>query len=594
MLSEDWLRQFILEQKEAYSKRGKTEPKDEVYCLSKKQYERIVVHAEDGRYPEELFEERAPNQTDVEKKYLRKNYKTITLPVWERFLSVLSRIWSDQNWSISYQDNDHKVYLEEEYPVYGSLESYFKDVITTMKELDNNGVIALRFYESEKAEDITTLQVSERELLNPIVKYFKYDRIAAFKEGQYCAVVTDINSKVSFNNKIVEEGLVIDIYDENTIYRAYQIGKKVDYDFEVVTYYTHNLGYLPVKKLNGKAVQVDSDVFYKSAFISAVPSLDQALLDDSYLTASKAKCAFPRGWEYTSECDFKNEEGNSCVNGIIRTIDGDKVCPSCHGTGIKRPSILGVHQIKIPENGTQLPIPAGAPFGFVEPGITTLEFLRKEIQNAISNAASILNIDLSNSDVKGSETALGKQIDREELFAFIKRISDQLFELFEFSVNTIILVRYGDNAQLPTVMYPRTFSIRSDSDITDEISEAKTAGLPNIVIKRLVEEWGNVRFSDNADNSKIIEIIYYTDRLWGMSPEDILKAKAVNAVASWEIILHDSMDYFIKKAMESDANFLSKSLEEQSNVLVLMAKAKADEIAPKAVNVDTILSNANA
>lgn len=592
MLSEEWLKYFALEQKERFSK--KKEDKDEVYCLSKKQYERISIHAEDGKYPEELFAERAPNQTDVEKNYLKKNYKTITLPVWERFLSVLSRIWTDQNWSITYTDEEQKKYLEEEYPIYGSLETYFKDVITTVKELDNNGVIALQFYQKEtELTDVTILQVNERELLSPIIKYVKFDKIIDYDEGLYAAIITDEKSPVSFNNKTVNEGLIIDIYDEVSIYRMYQIGKKVDYDFEIVEYYRHDLGYLPVKKLNGKAVQVESGVFYKSAFISAVPSLDQALLDDSYLTASKAKCAFPRGWEYTSECDYKNEQGNQCINGLIRTDDGDKVCPSCAGTGIKRPSILGVHQIKIPENGQPLAVPSGAPFGFVEPGVTTLEFLRNEIQKAITNAASILNIDLSNSDVKGSETALGKQIDREELFAFIKRISDQIFDLYEFSVNTIVKVRYGLDSDLPKIVYPRTFSIRSDSDITTEISDAKVAGLPNIVIKRLVEEWGSVRFSDNVDNSKIIEIIYYADRLWGMSPDDILKAKAVGAVAAWEIILHDSMDYFIKKSIELNPEFLSKSLEEQSNELVLMAKAKADEITPKSVNVDTILASAN-
>jgi len=571
----------------------------EVYVKSIEQLERIRIHSEIDLFPESLFINRAPNQTEVEFKYIKANYKSVTLPVWQQFQSAQSRIWGDQNWKIEYNGNDDaKQYLENDYPVYGSHEVFFKDVITTTKEKDNNGAAVLKIdipylpFKNERGENVYPV-ISDRDMLTPTTYYYSCDKIIGFKEDVYGVVLTNSNSPIQRGNKTLDEGLVFDIYDKNFIYRAFQFGKQEDFTFELIEYIKHDLNRLPFKKLNGLAVQMQDEVFYQSSFISAVDSLDKCVLDDSYLMASKAKCAYPKEWEYASECDYTNDEGNKCVGGVILHEGSSSNCPSCAGTGKQRPGILGIKQIKISEYGTQQNVPT-PPGGFYGPDLNPLIFLSDQIDKNLGKAASILNIDISNSNVKGSDTALGKQIDREEQFAFIKRISDQTFQLFEFFTNVLIEVRFGKGSQLPSITYPRTFALRNDADLTTEIAQAQLAGLPDGTIKKLTKDYYETRFGTDVDQQKIIDLMFATDRLMGLSNDDILKKLASGTVAGWEDILHTSAEMFIDQLIDEDNNFLEKSLKDQKTLLYQMAKDRYTDINPARVNVDNVLANANA
>lgn len=571
----------------------------EVYVKSIEQLDRIRIHSEIDLFPESLFINRAPNQTEVEFKYIKANYKSVTLPVWQQFQSAQSRIWGDQNWKIQYNGNDDaKQYLENDYPVYGSHEVFFKDVITTTKEKDNNGAAVLKIdipylpFKNERGENVYPV-ISDRDMLRPATYYYSCDKIIGFKEDVYGVVLTNANSPIQRGSKTLDEGLVFDIYDKNFIYRAFQFGKQEDFTFELIEYIKHDLNRLPFKKLNGLAVQMQDEVFYQSSFISAVDSLDKCVLDDSYLMASKAKCAYPKEWEYTSECDYRDETtGNACIAGVVQTNEGSHTCPSCAGTGKQRPGILGIKQIKISEYGNQQNVPT-PPGGFYGPDLNPLIFLSDQIDKNLNKAASILNIDISNSNVKGSDTALGKQIDREEQFAFIKRISDQTFQLFEFFTNVLIEVRFGKGSQLPSITYPRTFALRNDADLTTEIAEAQLAGLPDGAIKRLQKDYYETRFGTDVDQQKIIDLTYSVDRLNGLSNDDIIKKIATGTVAKWEDILHTSIEIFIEKLISKNNNFLDLSLDQQEASLISLAKAKDLEINPALMSIDSVLGAAN-
>ena len=200
-----------------------------VYVKSIDQLERIRIHSEIDLFPESLFIKRAPNQTEVEFQYIKANYKSVTLPVWQQFQSAISRIWGDQNWKIDYKGNDEaKKYLEDNYPVYGSHEVYFKDVITTIKEKDNNGVVVLKIelpylpFKNEVGEKIYP-SISDRDILSPVSYYYSCDKVIGFQEDVYGIVLTNSKSPIQKGNKTTDEGLVFDIYDKDVIYRAFRL-----------------------------------------------------------------------------------------------------------------------------------------------------------------------------------------------------------------------------------------------------------------------------------------------------------------------------------------------------------------------------------
>lgn len=562
----------------------------DLYTLSVVQKRRIEVHAEDGVFPYELFANRAPNQTDEEKQYIESNYKTITLPVWQAFQSLLNRIWVDQNWKIDYNEQDEiQKYFETEYPVYGNVYDFFKSVVTSQKEIDNNGLIVVKpFYiPTEEVDGVTV--VNDREYIKTHAFYYGSETILAFEESKYALVLCHSKSKVEYKGRESYDGVVMYLYDDNNIYKINQVGRKLDWDFEIEIFYTHGLGYMPAWKLNGRAKQVGKDVFYQSVFISAVANLDQALLDNSYLTAKKAQVAFPHKWEYVSDCEYIDANGGQCLGGKISYDSVTYQCPSCKGTSNKA-SVMGVTQIEMPTQFDASKSAIAPPFlGFVEPSTENLKFLRDEINNYLHNGAMMLNLDISNKVVKGSETATGDAIDREETFTMLKGISDQIFALFYKSMKAMTQMQFGLDTTLPSITPPRVFELRKDTDISSEIISLKTAGMPDVIIVQAIKEYMNIRFSLNIDSQKILNLSTYSDRLLTLSPDDILKKKVSNTVAGWEDILHTSMYSIISVAISENKSFLDLSIEQQNEIIIKKAKDIYLEINPPAINIDNVL-----
>lgn len=570
----------------------------EVYKDSVDYYERISVHAEIGKFPDAIFKTRAPNQSVEEFEYMKANYETTTYPIWTRFLGVLNRMWNDQNWSILWTSKDTviegKEYLETKYPIYGSLEAYFKSIFTKDKVKDANGVICHKPYRLPiKQDEEGNLSIDDTKLIDYVAVIYNSPQVIGFQDSEYALIELCEKSVVDFGGSKQKIGKVFEFYDEFNIWRIVQIGKKIDYKFDVLLYWEHNLGYLPVKKLGGEAIPKENEILYQSKFMAAIGPMNLVLLDSSYLQAAKAGHAFPHKWEYVDECDYNNGM-SSCIEGRILTADGKETnCPSCQGTGKRnRSSPLGVTQVKAPNansGGDKISAPF---FGWESPDPTILNFLRSEIEKNSQIALSILNLNVSDSDVKGSETALGKKIDREEMMSAIQGESDEVFSHYEFSNKCILQMRHGLDVELPSISYPKTFSIRSEADLTEEIGFAKEKGLPDVVIRKLIFEYMATRFNSQDETEKAFKLAAITDRLLTLSSLEIANKKLSHAIANWQDILHTCIYSFIEE-LAIDPKFFEKDITEQRKILIKMAKDMDAEINPSAMNVDAILADVN-
>lgn len=600
----------IVESKIEIYKQAETKKKQpeftEVYCDSVDYYERISVHSEIGKFPNKLFNNRAPNQSEAEAEYIKSTFKTTTFPIWERFMGSISGIWNPQNWSIKWNsetpisvgDETPQKYLETDYPVYDSLEQYFKSIVTPVKQKDANGLLVHKpYYVPVKINDANEVIIDDSQRVKPIACIYNSPQIWDYFQGEYALVLLNEKSNVSFGGGMQKCGLVFEFYDDTNIWRIVQTGKKSDYQFQYFIYWSHNLGYLPAQKLKGRPLQKEDDILFQSPFMSAIELMDDVLLDDSYLRIIKAGHAFPHKWEYVDDCEYQNENG-MCINGrVMLDYAGEGLkehdCPKCHGTGkAKSSSPLGVYQVKAPnrsdDTSKDMQIP---PFGWVAPDPAIMEFLRKEINENSEKALSLLNLS-SKTDVKGSETALGKMIDRQEKESFIHPIIHETFDLFEFSIKCIDDMRYGvDAVEMPVINQPKTSSVQTVAELTAEIASAKQQGLPDIALRNLLLEYLNTRFQTDERVNKSVDLTFYVDRLVSLTSLEIAQKKNSGSVANWEDILHTSIYTFIADALLKDPKFFDKTTEEQGLVLIEMAKTKDAEINPKKLNPDQIILN---
>ena len=561
------------------------------YNYAARMYDSILPHSRSDVYPEHLLSVRAPNQTDAQANYIKENYKATTLSVFEDFKSTISRAFADQNWSIRYNgevdprfgEETFQQYVNNEIEKFGSLEMFIKNMLPTLKLVDANGIIAIF------PEDIYTDDdgVVSNELIRPMPEYYNCKNIVGQEFGSYYLVITDDYSVVKAGSKNERSGIILELYDKEAIYRIEQTGKKSDLTFgEPYVVFQHNLGYVPAIKLMGSPQLIGDEIAFQSPFITAVPLLDQVILDESYLQMSKATSAFPFMVALGEICEFTDKEGNRCNDGqIFDPINGGyRTCGSCSGSGVKsRFSPTGMLLIKpktsISEGDTGL---SGEYLKFVSPPMETLNFLRTEIEQQMAKSRRILH--LPSSDESGTigeaSTATGSLNKLRSLYAFIKPISDQLFTIYEFCLVTIGRMRYGELFGGVNLVYPTSFDISTPSDYLAVISEGVKAGVPpSITFSNVYNYIRAIHYTDD-ETSAIYDLIINADELLLMSNADVLARLASGTVEKWQDVLHNSAPQLIMELIrdfipsEGQTSFLALPMSDKIRLLQEKAAEK--------------------
>jgi hypothetical protein len=533
---------------------------------------RLRIHSDYDAFPEKLFREKAPNELPHEFNYRKNIYKPITVPYFHKAVNIAGRVWNRQNYEVRFEDASQERYFNEDYPRFGSLENYFQQIVGFMTLTDPNAVLAIMPTDLQYFEDGTFNDTIET---TPVAHCFHSKRVWGWKEGDYAFLKADYGSEVEHGRTKTDDGLVFYIFDKNEIQIAKQIGKKGDYEFEIGLYYRHNLGYLPCTRLGGISVQEHGDYYFQSFYTPAIPALDQAVCDFSTLQMSKFSHAFLQKWEYVDECDKCNGSGQ-----IEEALGFEEkvaiACSNCGGSGSKRMfGPMSVYQVQTPnrfttEVETKVNIP---PAGFIELDPQILDFLNKQVITNIQMAFELLSIDVMNNEkISGRETATGKAIDREELYSFLLRFANTIFADYEFAMDTIGRMRYGDAWKMPAVRYPQNFEMRTDAELTAEIKLA-----PTFSKAMLAQQYLDTRFPIQEEKSAIMKLSVQVDPFFNLETRDVLALVASGIAPKWKAIMHFELESLIKEALSENEEFLTLTLAEQKAVLIEMAKKLVPE-----------------
>lgn len=555
----------------------------DLYTQSVNMANAIAVHAVKGTFADKLFLERSPNQTEAEFKYIKANYKQYTLPVFIDLLSTTSRIFADNNWSIAWTKNDEiKNYISSEIPMYGSLESYMKYIALPNKLIDANSFIAVRPYElplmDAEIEGMKVKVIDPSIKYTPVPVYFKSSQVIYYDYAEEYLFLSSEKSIVTFNGKEEKSGSVYEWYTPKAVYFIKQKGKKTDNLFDVIEYLQYET--IPVIQLKGSPSLVGEEILWQSPFIYAVDLLDTCLTNENWLQASVNKCVYPHVVMYGEACTF-TQDNAVCNDGVLINSENgvQKTCPKCHGSGLKsRLSQVGTILLN-PSTKTESGDSAMTqkPLEFISPETGALDFIVNKIARDEERARKILHIQTSNTSVKGSEnmTATGIAIDVKTMFSFIKPISDQLFDVFQFVMARMVEQRFSNADEIPVLSYPKTFDFKSPEDYLKEISDAIANNLPPSFIQYVLMNYINSIYGDSDKTIAVFSLIMESDRLFGMSQDEInMKLSKVTAT-KWEDILHTSAVFFINKLLLSDAKFLDKDMKTKIELVQNEAKEVA-------------------
>lgn len=543
------------------------------------EHQAILVHAERALFPEKLFSDPMPNQTEEEFEYYRNNYKNTTRPVFMDYVSVTSRPFHNSNWSISYnEDEDFKEYVEN-MPVHGSLENFMKFVLPAIKAKDAEGVIATKPFripttENQEGETI----IAENELTEPIPFYYTVEQVISY-DFDHALIELFEKSIVFEGNRKLRAGFVYEFYDDTAIYRIVQVGQRIEYTFEIQAIFIHGCERLPVHKLKGVPVYNEDHILWQSPFLYAVPNLDLVLINQNNLQAVINKCVYPYRIMLGDRCEFQDKDHNQCHNGLI-SVEGheDKTCPQCNGSGLRsRVSKVGEMLFAVPERDDSTEASISQPLmQYVSPSIDTPQFLRNEIGENETRAKQILHLSTTNQKAQPRQdiTATAKAIDLKSQAAFVSTISEQDFDIYKEVLVDIGCIRFGNNFTKPTLRTPITFDFSTEADYVARLKEAAEANADPIVIKQILIQFLETIYFTEGRQAKVLNLIEKTDSLMGLKPETIALKIARGTAEKWQDVLHCSPTTLIDELILDKENFLEQDFKAQQDQLIALATSK--------------------
>lgn len=588
----------------------------ETYELGVKYMRAIHNHAEvTAGYPYELFEHRAPNMDEREEEYMRKNFKQTTLPVYMDYKATRMRSFIDNNWYMEYQKDEQKYidagvtlqeYLEHGIRVFGSLENYVKNSLCHVRDIDGNGVVAVKPYRVTYKANGEVIPFDDSMLYEPQPYYYRCDQVVLKEFDAFYLIQMDEKSMIEHGGYQKQKGYIFEFYDDDAIWIIRQTGKFVDYQFEYEIYFKHEEGVIPCHELMGVPQVIENKVVWQPPFLFAVPLLDLALMNSNYMNGSISNTMYPYRIILGSTCeyDYKDSSGqiSRCNHGNVfdAELGHDIECPSCKGFGLKnRISPLG--DLIINPGSTLSPGDVGQVMAnaikFVSPDPSSLIFVRENIAANEDKARDILH--LKNTTAKNALTAEEIRKDQKAMDAFLRPISDQDFTLFEFITDRIGWQRYGEDYKKVYFSYPNSFDQKTQADYIAEIEASQKAGLPTVMIESLVYSFLQTLFYNEQETVNVFKLIKETDRFLCLSNDDIYVKLNNGTAEKWESILHDSARFFIEELIEEHKNdvaaetsvcvypsvcnvetgFFTNPFEAQREMLIEKAKAKAAEIA---------------
>lgn len=558
------------------------------------QHHKVAVHSELDCFPYELLKTKAPNQSAEEWEYQMGLYESYTNSTWGRAKNKTKIIANEQNYAIDGWDDEQKKYFFEDYPQYHSLIDFFFDIVRDRKIDYPNEVLVIEpeFIPGEYDEE-GNFKPDQSEMIRPVAVIKKEKDIIDYIDNEYLLVLSEDDMEYYVAGNEYHNGLKFHFYDKDRIIEIKQNGfdKYHVPTFDYIVVYEHNWGWLPARKLQGKPVKNDDGrILYHSPFADAIPDLNDVIRMSATRSMSVNKLAYPIIIAVVDPCNYSDlASGARCNGGKIMNSTGSfGVCPQCNGTGKQsNHSPTGVYEVVArTQNGLGDNIlPMTPPVQFAAPSSEILEYLGNIIEEKKKSAFW----HLFESEDANAATATGKELEKEEFISFLIQFSNELFSLMAFTIEAIGYMRYGSEFVMPSITKPKSFSLKTNADITAEIGEAKKQGLPSIYTERLITESNATRFNTSPTSEAELDLTFRIDRLWNL---DSLTIRAMIGVTCTKLdaIIHDSISTFIKNAQADNDNFWELDFEAQKAIIMGYANIEASKLTTVAGAAQDILN----
>jgi hypothetical protein len=465
--------------------------------------ETMFIHTR-GKNPGEILTRRRPNEDDDVKKYRLAIYEPITKGSMNRAIDKLFRIFAGANFSISVSD-ELNTYLSEQKFSGQYFYSYIQKYVVRRMIEDPNGFLVWIPVGDGLTNPATKVDVEPVLIMSNEIKVLDDNVITWESENE--------KSMVRVNGKMVESGQIYYSLTDTGFYKYIQFGQKHENKFETFLIYEHNIGMVPAVILGG---DYTDENFFDSYFSAFIPFANEAIRQYSDWASVMTTSAFPYREEMAETCSAKG-----CRDGVVYNSENDEHerCGVCKGAGkvISR-SPFGVFMRE--KGNAAMGVDSGSSepmLRFISPAVDIIEYSGNAWETLLKKAEQSLHLNV----IDESQSGIAKQIDREDSFSQLTKISNNIFdEIIYKSLLFIEAYRNVIEPVAPVIVKPISFSMKTETDLIAEITTLTDKNAPVAFLVESTKDLARKRFSGNKSVTRMVEILVSYDPLFNIKTAD--------------------------------------------------------------------------
>lgn len=488
---------------------------------------------------ENLLMNRHPREHELTRNWRFSQYKPLTKAPFNQIIEVIiGAIFQDSNYHIDIQNEDDNRYIwSNSFEGYDLIGWYANIGIPNIME-DPNGLIIRMpvrpYYEqSEGKVEIGIYFIKSIDII-------WYDgNVLVFRKNGYAYYV---DSKVIFRLTKIEEK------------------KWVLAGQDISGYYAHMLGKLPVDVAGGVW---NTQGFYDSYLDKAKAPADDYICSYSAEQMVDKEASHPfiiMANEECKECDATgkiSQECDDCPDQDYELVD----CPKCKGKGTT--SISPGDRLTAKKEDMQYDL---VKIVNTDVAINTYHHDKNnDIYERILQALQLQKVDKA-------QSGTAKAIDEENLYKFISKVSNHLFDTSIYnSVHDIIAYRnigvvngVVRPVTLPfTVQKPTQFQILTAADLLSEFKTGTESKMPAFIRGQMITEYIDKKYAGDEVMKKQNEIIQELDDLALSTPEEISTMLTFNQIDKTDALFHRKLPSILKVILreKGDGWFLEQRFE---------------------------------
>lgn len=486
-----------------------------------------------------------PNEHPDSQRHCINSYESITKgSIWKAINNII-RVFNNSSYNIQISDKT-KAVIEEYQDSEGSLFSQFmEDWIKNAVAADPNGLCVVYpldytndlyryvcYKDIVHVSDEVLVFISEKEsesktemIDSEYAKeiFFDYEHADGAPNVRYTTVKT--------YNRRLEKKYTNTVYHVFTKTHFVRFYKKDAGDKEFLyDYYKHPKELTTLPYFESGGVEVETNL-YESFVQPFVPFGNLALMSHRNHRAVDLMFSYPRMSEVQQECDTCSGKGE------VRCETGWEPCKTCHGS--KFVSIQSPYKVyrKVQDSfDTENKIFSTPSVEFYSPDVGILDYSKNEWKNYLEQAEQAVFVQ-KKTETGNVEAAKSKEIDREELYAWLANISKVLYNNLQMFLQ--YLENYVNASPIQvSVERPYSFAILTESEAFEALSNMLSSSVPVPIKANQIDSFVNKFISESSPVKRALHILKKYDLLLYYSNDDVNSLKGNGFVDSRMCQLH--------------------------------------------------------